>query len=85
MSHFTQEQLKELATFFNLPMPEAIPEGARPIKDGYAFQGQELWWRGEFGPEKVNTNFSSHWKNLQEYPELYSHTKPMVKTVIYGD
>ena len=77
MAKFTEAQLKELETVFNLTRTESLP-----IKDGRVTKSQMVWWRSDVGPEHVAA--ACHWENIQGYPHLYSFARPSY-TVQYTD
>lgn len=77
MAEFTEAQLKELETVFNLTRTESLP-----IKDGRVTKSQMVWWRNNGGPEHVAAGY--HWGNIQKYPHLYSFARPSY-TVQYTD
>lgn len=80
MSHFTPEQRQELETVYGLK-PRDL--SYLHVKDGLIYKHQQLWWKSSEGPEWVKA--SEHWKNIREYPQLYSHAKPPVKSVVYRE
>jgi len=78
MSHFTPEQLKELADIFGL----TIPADWLPVRDGVVKKGEMIWWRAIGGPEQVNSEHD--WTNIRNHPDLYQRAKPRAK-VTYED
>lgn len=77
MAEFTEAQLKELETVFNLTRVETLP-----IADGRTMKNQKVWWKCNTGPQWVTAE--SHWENIQGYPHLYSFAHPSY-TVQYTD
>ncbi len=77
MGEFTEKQLQELETVFNLTRVETLP-----IKDGRIAKHQKVWWKCEEGPQHVFAE--SHWENILKYPEIYSLGEPRY-TVTYLD
>jgi hypothetical protein len=71
---FTEEQLEELETLYGLKRIETLP-----IRDGVVARHQNVWWRGEDGPEFVEAGNPSHWSNIQNFPNVYQHAKPVFK------
>jgi hypothetical protein len=76
MPHFSEEQLKELESLYELKSKET-----REVFDGVVTRGAMVWWKGEDGPEHVSTSGHSHWNNLRNFPKLYSISKPATKLV----
>lgn len=74
MRHFTEEQLKELATVFGLTRAETLP-----VRDGVVSKTCKVWWRGNDGPELVVAGDPTHWENVRNYPSAYQLTKPKMK------
>ncbi len=75
MPLFTQEELLELATVFNLKLDDEV----LPVRDGYVRKGQMVWWRANTGPEHVKSTHDGHWNNIKNYPEFYQLEKPKLK------
>lgn len=75
---FTEEQLQELESIFNLKRATDVLE----VRDGFIAKGKMLWWRNALGPEKVASD--QHWDNIKEFPEVYSIHEPKT-SVIYLD
>lgn len=78
MTHFTEEQLKELETLFDLKRTQEV----LPVRDGVVIKNQKVWWRGEDGPQHVLAE--KEWANIREFPNLYQLAEPRVQ-VIYVD
>lgn len=71
MSHFTEEQPKELATVSGLTRAETLP-----VRDGVVTKTSEVWWRFEDGPVKVVAGHPGHWNNIRNFPSAYQLTRP---------
>lgn len=69
MSEFTESQLQELETIFNLKRVESLP-----VKDGRVSAAQYVWWHYKEYPQHILAR--THWDNIKEYPGLYSINKP---------
>lgn len=74
MTYFTEHQLKELETIFDLKRTNTVP-----VRDGIATINGKVWWRCEEGPELVSVE--EHIRNIRAYPDCYSVNKPVVKLV----
>lgn len=72
MSHFTEEQLQELATIFGLERAGDV----LPVRGGVVNRNTKVWWRSENGPELVLAGSASHWTNIKNFPSAYQLTKP---------
>ena len=77
MTHFTQEQLKELETIYGLK--RVLPEGTLPVRDGVVTKETKVWWRGQTGPDHVVARY--HWENICEFPKVYQLAEPKRKLV----
>ena len=75
---FTEEQLQELETIFNLKRNTEV----MGVRDGFVTKNRMLWWRYVSGPQYVNS--TEHWDNIKEYPKLYSIGEPKT-TITYVD
>jgi len=73
MSHFTEEQLTEIATVFGLTFVESLP-----VRDGRVTKTTKVWWRSSEGPELVEAGHPSHWCNIELYPGSYQLVRPKV-------
>ena len=73
MSHFTKEQLTEIATSFGLTFVEC-----RPVRDGRVTKTTKVWWRSAEGPELVEAGHPNHWRNIELYPDSYQLARPKV-------
>lgn len=73
MSHFTEEQPKELATVSDLTRAETLP-----VRDGVVTKTSEVWWRSADGPEKVVAGDPIHWENIKKFPDYYQMARPSV-------
>jgi hypothetical protein len=78
MSHFTEEQLAELATVFGLERADTLP-----VRDGVVTKDMMVWWRGEKGKRRVSA--ATDWENIREYPDIYQLDEPEVRSVEYVD
>lgn len=80
MSHFTPEQMQEIATFFNIqPAMDILP-----VRDGRVKLTDMVWWRNEDGPLHVLA--SDHEANIKKFPKAYQIKEPQVyKTIEYLD
>lgn len=64
--------------------PGSMGEGVS-VRDGFVPFGAEVWWRSEYGPQKVRLlKNSSHGENATRHPECYSIGVPVYKA-IYKD
>jgi len=79
MNLFTPEQIKELSTIFGIE--PADPKSIAKVRDGLIRKGEYVWWRGEYGPEFVKSDEKGHWDNVQEYPGMYSLSRPQVRYI----
>ena len=77
MPEFTESQLRELETVFNLTRVKTLP-----VKDGRVSATQQIWWRSAEGPKRDIARV--HWENIKEFPELYSLAEPKY-TIQYID
>ena len=73
MSHFTKEQLTEIATVFGLTFVERLP-----VRDGHVTKTTKVWWLSAYGPELVEAGDPDHWHNIERYPGLYQLARPKV-------
>ena len=73
-THFTEEQLRELETLFNL---KRTTESVAAVRDGTVTLSSVVWWRSEEGPQEVSA--WDHWRNIKEYPQAYQIKKPATK------
>ena len=78
MTQFTEEQLVELETIFNLKRSN---EETLPVRDGVVTKKSMVWWRAVRAPEHVCANSSDHWYNIRNHPRVYQLAKPETKTV----
>jgi hypothetical protein len=74
--HFSEDQIAELERIFDIKRAGTIK-----VRDGYIKPGDMVWWRGEEGPERVNSNSSGHAHNILNYPQVYQIAEPKRKTV----
>lgn len=74
MPHFTEEQLKELATVFGLTRAETLP-----VRDGVVTKTSEVWLRCVDGPEKFVAGEPITWENIKKYPEYYQLARPRMR------
>ena len=81
MSHFNEEQLKELECIFGLTRVVTI--NTLPVRDGIVTKEDIVWWRGDEGAEQVGAK--DHWDNIKRWPFLYQRKQPVVKLVIYEE
>lgn len=81
IKHFTDEQIAELAAIFGLEVK--APENILPVRDGVIRKGEMVWWRGDFGPQHVNSE--ADWINIRDYPARYSLAKPAIQSIVYRD
>ena len=72
MSHFTEDQLKELEAIFNLKRNETLP-----VRDGRVSRNSKVWWRSAEGPVFIE-QAGDHWGNIEAYPNAYQLSKPKV-------
>ena len=73
MSHFTKEQLTEIATVFGLTFVEILP-----VRDGHVTKTTKVWWRSDDGPELVEAGDPEHWRNIERYPGSYQLARPKI-------
>lgn len=73
MSHFTKEQLTEIATAFGLTFVESLP-----VRDGRVAKTTKVWWRSAEGPDLVEAGHPNHWRNIELYPGSYQLARPKV-------
>lgn len=60
-------------------------KGYVKIRDGYANNTMQVWWRGENGPELADLSKNNgHWENLVQHPHLFSFAIPKHKVVYEG-
>lgn len=72
LKHFTQEQMQEIAQYFNLEIPIMLK-----VKDGFVKIGDKCWWRCEDGPQEFTVEEDNdHWDNMLKYPNAYQIEKP---------
>ena len=76
MAQFSNNELQELAEVFGLTLTK---KERLPVRDGYVFEGEYVWWRAEEGPELVVSSSLSHWENIKNYPACYQLKRPRVK------
>lgn len=69
MAQFTEEQLQELETIFDLERSAVLP-----VKDGVVRSETKVWWLSDGGPERVSAE--DHWGNITSYPEYYQLATP---------
>ena len=72
MTHFTEEQLKELETVFDLKRNETLP-----VRDGRVNRDSKVWWRSLDGPVLIEAAFD-HWDTIKSHPNAYQVTKPTI-------
>jgi len=57
--------------------PAIVPAEALPIRDGYVYRGEWIWWRNSQGPKQVQAaNGNDNWRNIQLFPEYYQWARP---------
>ena len=76
MTHFTEEQLKEIASYLGIEPPKTYK-----VRDGYVAEGSKVWWLGSNGPELVRAE-GSDLKNLIEFPDVYQVQKPKYEIIV---
>ena len=81
MSHFNEEQLKELECIFGLTRVVTI--NTLPVRDGIVTKEDIVWWRCDEGAEQVKAK--DHWDNIKRWPFGYQRKQPVVKLVIYEE
>ena len=81
MSHFNEEQLKELERIFGLTRVVTI--NTLPVRDGIVTKEDIVWWRGDEGAEQVRAE--DHWDHIKIWPFLYQRKQPVVKLIIYEE
>lgn len=79
MNLFTPEQIKELSVIFGIE--PVNPESIAKVRDGSIRKGDSVWWWGEYGPQFVKSDDSSHWENIQSCPEVYSLKRPRIQYI----
>ena len=75
MSHFTEEQLKELETVFGIKRAQET----LPVRDGVVTKDTMVWWRGDRKCEHVNAG--GDWDNIKGYPDAYQLEEPHVRKI----
>ncbi len=81
MSHFNEEQLKELECIFGLTRVVTI--NTLPVRDGIVTKEDIVWWRCDEGAKQVKAK--DHWYNIKGWPSGYQRKQPVVKLVIYEE
>lgn len=71
MSHFTKEQLTEIATVFGLTFVESLP-----VRDGRVTKITKVWWLSADGPKLVEAGGPNHWHNIELHPGSYQLARP---------
>jgi hypothetical protein len=74
VSHFTEEQLKELETVFGIKRGKTLP-----VRDGVVTKESMVWWRCSDGPQHVLAGSETHWENIHDFPNAYQLAEPDVK------
>ena len=77
MNNFTEEQLQELETIFNIKRRDTLP-----VRDGVVSPTSKVWWRCVEGKQHVIAG--DHWFNIKKYPSVYQIKEPRT-SVIYQD
>ena len=75
MAQFSNNELQELAEVFGLTFAK---KELLPVRDGYVFEGEYVWWRAEDGPELIAAT-GSHWENIKNYPACYQLKRLRIK------
>lgn len=79
MSSFTNEQIKELETIFNIKRAEET----LPVRDGVVTKSTMVWWRGDRELDQVMAG--DDWENIKKYPRVYQLEKPLIIRIKYSE
>jgi hypothetical protein len=79
---FTSEDIQELSRIFGITPVQTKTTKYR-VRDGYAEEGDKVWWHSENGPELrvVEDGGVGTIENIKKFPELYSFEKPDYRVI----